>query len=61
MRKTFALILLALLILGCAVLEGLYETLPAQFVQFNGLLALSVSITWLVWVVKTSFLHTGKD
>lgn len=61
MLKTFALMFLALLTLSCAALEGLFENLPAQFIQFNGFLALSISIVLLVWVVKSSFLRVGKD
>jgi hypothetical protein len=54
-------VLLALLILSCAVLEGLHDNLPAQFIQVNGLLALAVSISWVVWVAKTGFLRVGKE
>ena len=61
MIKTFALMLLAILTLSCATLEGLFENLPAQFIQFNGFLALSISIVLLVWVVKSSFLRVSKD
>ena len=61
MIKTLALILLALLILSCAVLEGLHDNLPAQFIQVNGLLALTVSISWVVWVAKTGFLRVRKE
>ena len=61
MIKTFALMLLAILTLSCAALEGLYDNLPAQFIQVNGLLVLAVSITWVVWVAKTGFLRVRKE
>jgi hypothetical protein len=58
--KYAALIILALLTITCAVLEGLFDSLPAQFIQFNGLLTLvSTGVFLATWVtmVGTDSVH----
>ena len=58
MKKYIALTILALLTMSCAVLEGLFESLPAQFVQFTGLLMIvcvGVFISWALKIQAESF------
>lgn len=52
MIKSIFLISLALLTMTCAVLEGLVESLPAQFVQLTGLLTIVCAGTFITWVIK---------
>lgn len=52
MTKYFILISLALLTLGCAVIEGLIETLPPQFIQINGLLVIVCAVVYIAWSLK---------
>ena len=58
MMKTIVLMTLALLTLTCAVLEGLVESLPPQFIQLTGLLTIVCTGVFIGWVLKlqaTSF------
>ena len=52
MKKYIALTILALLTITCAVLEGLFESLPAQFVQFTGLLTILCAGVFITWTLK---------
>jgi hypothetical protein len=52
MKKYTGLILLALLTMTCAALEGLFEGLPAQFIQFNGLLTMLCVGVFISWTLK---------
>jgi hypothetical protein len=57
MKKFIILISLAVLTMTCAVLEGLVQSLPPQFIQFNGLLAILCAGVFIVWRLK---LRTGR-
>jgi hypothetical protein len=61
MKKYFLLIPLALLTITCAVLEGLFETLPAQFIQINGLLTIVCVGVFIVWTLKVQAGKLNKD
>lgn len=61
MKKYFLLIPLALLTITCAVLEGLFETLPAQFIQINGLLTIVCVGVFIVWTLKVQAGTLNKD
>ena len=52
MRNTIVLSSLALLTLVCAVLEGLFEGLPPQFIQLNGLLTIICTAAFILWTLK---------
>ena len=52
MKKYIALTILALLTMSCAVLEGMFESLPAQFVQFTGLLMIVCVGVFIGWTLK---------
>jgi hypothetical protein len=52
MKNYIALTILALLTMSCAVLEGLFESLPAQFVQFTGLLTIICVGVFIGWTLK---------
>ena len=57
MKKYIVLIILALLTMTGAVLEGLVEGLSPQLVQANGLLTLLSAFALVVWTLK---IQTGK-
>ena len=57
MKKYIVLIILALLTMTGAVLEGLLEGLSPQLVQVNGLLTLLSALALIVWSLK---IQTGK-
>ncbi len=57
MKKYIVLIILALLTMTGAVLEGLVEGLSPQLVQVNGLLTLLSAFALIVWTLK---IQTGK-
>ena len=57
MKKYIVLIILALLTMTGAVLEGLVEGLSPQLVQVNGLLTLLSALALIVWTLK---IQTGK-
>jgi hypothetical protein len=52
MYKYIILILLALLAITGAVLEGLFEDLSPQFIQINGLLTIICTGTFIAGVLK---------
>ena len=52
MKKYIALIILALLTMTGAVLEGLVEGLSPQLIQVNGLLTLLSALALIVWTLK---------
>jgi hypothetical protein len=60
MKKYLILILLAVLILTCAVLEGVLE-LPTQFVQINGLLVLVAAAGVVIWISRKHDAEPEKD
>jgi len=60
MRK-FILISLALLTMTCAVLEGLIEGLPPQFIQINGFLTIVCAGVFIVWTLKIQAQRFNKD
>jgi hypothetical protein len=60
MRK-FILISLALLAITCAVLEGLIEGLPPQFIQINGLLTIVCAGVFITWTLKIQAQRFDKD
>ncbi len=59
--KNFILISLALLALTCAVLEGLIEGLPPQFIQINGLLTIVCAGVFITWTLKIQAERLDKD
>ena len=61
MTKYVVLTILALLALTCAVLEGLFEWLPPQFIQFNGLLAIVCTGVFIGWTLKVQAGSLDKD
>jgi hypothetical protein len=56
MKKYIVLILLALLAMTGAVIEGLVEGLSPHVVQINGLLTIICTGAFIVWTLK---LQTG--
>jgi hypothetical protein len=61
MTKNIILTLLALTTITCAVLEGLVDGLPAQFVQLNGLLTIVCTATFIGWALKLQVRQFLKD
>ncbi|MDX2428789.1 MAG: hypothetical protein QNK22_08875 [Xanthomonadales bacterium] len=61
MIKTIVLTLLALLTMTCAVLEGLVESLPSQFIQINGLLTIVCAVVFIIWTLKIQVQEFKKD
>jgi len=64
MKHYLVWISLALLALTFAVLEGLIENLPQQFVQFNGLLTILSTMGLIGWTLKlqlSSFKKIDRD
>jgi len=61
MIKYIVLISLALLTVTCAVLEGLVESLPPQFIQVNGLLTIVCAAVFIIWTLKTQAQGFKKD
>jgi len=60
MKKYMILIVLALLILTCAVLEGVLD-LPAKFIQINGLLVIAAAATVVIWISRKHDAEPEKD
>jgi hypothetical protein len=52
MKKLVVLVLLALLTMTGAVLEGLVENLSPQLVQLNGLLTILCTAALITWTLK---------
>ena len=61
MKKYIILISLALLSITGAVLEGLIEGLPAQFIQFNGLLTIVCAAVFITLTLRVQAGNFGKD
>ena len=61
MIKYIVLTSLALLTLTCAVLEGLVESLPPQFIQINGLLTIVCAAVFIIWTLKIQAERLEKD
>jgi hypothetical protein len=59
--KNLILISLALLAITFAVLEGLIEGLPPQFIQINGLLTIVCAGVFIVWTLKIQAERLEKD
>lgn len=55
MISRISLAVLALLMVTCALLEGLVETLPPQFIQLNGLLVILCAGIYITWSVRFWF------
>ena len=55
MKKIIVLTSLALVTMTFAVLEGLVESLPPQFIQVNGLLTIVCAGVFVVWTLKVQF------
>ena len=61
MIKTIVLTSLALLTMTCAVLEGLVESLPPQFIQITGLLTIVCAAVFIIWTLKIQAQGFKKD
>lgn len=61
MKKYFILVLLALLTITCAVIEGLTESLPPQFIQISGLLIIVCAVVFIAWTLKVRSKGFYKD
>ena len=61
MTKIIVLTLLALITITCAVLEGLVTSLPAQFIQVNGLLTIVCAGAFISGVLKIQADKFKKD
>ena len=61
MIRLIVLTLLALLTIGCAVLEGLIPGLPAQFIQITGLLTIVCTAVFIIWILKLQAQSFKKD
>ena len=61
MKKAIVLTLLALVTMTCAVLEGLVESLPPQFIQVNGLLTIVCAGVFIVWTLRAKAVSFDKD
>lgn len=55
MMKIFALSALVLLALGGALLEGLIDAVPPQFVQLNGVFIILCTAVFVLSAVKVLF------
>lgn len=60
MTKYFILGLLAMLTMIGTVAEGLFDGLPQQFVQVNGLLTIVFAMAFVIWTLKTQSGGFGK-
>jgi len=61
MKKSIILISLALLTMTCAVLEGLVESFPAQFIQLTGLLTIVCAGIFITWTLKVRAWASDKN
>ena len=61
MKNFIILMTLAVNTVTCAVLEGLVESLPPQFVQLNGLLTIVCAGVFIVLVLKVQAEWFKKD
>ena len=60
MKKYVVLIILAVLTLTCATLEGLVELSP-QFIQLNGLLTILFTGAFISWTLTVQAAEISKD
>jgi len=60
MLKYVALTMLVLLTVTCAIIEGLIEGLPSQFVQLVGLLTLACTGVFVGWTLKLRAIRFTK-
>lgn len=58
--KYFALTMLVLLTVTCAILEGLIESLPSQFVQLVGLLTIACTGVFVGWTFRLKAVRFTK-
>lgn len=61
MKNPIILMSLAIITVTCAVLEGLVESLPPQFVQFNGILTIVCAGVFIVLALKVQAEWFKKD
>lgn len=61
MMKYAAPLILAFLALACAVLEGLFEWLPPEFIQFNGLLIIVGTGAFVAQVLRARGNNLEED
>ena len=61
MIKYIVLTILALLTMTCAVLEGLVEGLPPQFIQLVGLLTIVCTGVFIAWALRVQARSLNRD
>ena len=61
MKNLIILMSLAIITVTCAVLEGLVESLPPQFVQVNGILTIVCAGVFIVLALKVQAKSFKKD
>ena len=61
MKNFIILMSLAIITVTCAVLEGLVESLPPQFVQVNGILTIVCAGVFIVLSLKVQAEWFNKD
>ena len=61
MMKYIVLTLLAILTLASAVLEGLFDSLPPQFIQLVGLLTIVCTGVFIGWMLRLQLRNFRKD
>jgi hypothetical protein len=61
MKNLIILMSLAVITVTCAVLEGVVESLPAQFVQLNGLLTIVCAGVFIALTLKVQAEWFKKD
>jgi len=61
MIKYIVLTLLTLLTITSAVLEGMVENLPPQFIQITGLLTIVCAAVFVIWTLKMQLQGLKKD
>ena len=59
--KYIVLVVLALLTLTCAVLEGLLVSLPPQFIQLVGLLTIVCTGVFIGWMLRLQVRSFKRD
>lgn len=61
MKRYIVLAVLALLTMTCAVLEGMVESLPPQFIQLVGLLTIICTGVFIGWMLRLQARNFKKD
>jgi protein-S-isoprenylcysteine O-methyltransferase Ste14 len=61
MMKYIVLTLLAILTVASAVLEGLFDSLPPQFIQLVGLLTILCTGVFIGWMLRLQVRNFKKD